>query len=370
MENASETVDIHWMARAMELAERGRGATRPNPMVGAVLVADGEVVGEGYHQRAGEAHAEIHALGAAGEAARGATAYVTLEPCCYHGRTGPCTEALIEAGVARVVAGAIDPNPKVAGQGLERLQAAGIEVSRSVLADACWEMNVVFNHWVTTGRPLVVLKLATTLDGRIAAAGGASQWITGEDARREVHAMRAHLEGVMVGSGTALADDPRLTAREVETPGGQPTRILVDGSLRVPTSAQLFSDEGEVIVATASGDEQAIAARRAAGATVLSLEGDEGRVDLAALLDALGGHEPEPITGLLVEGGGGLAGALLEADLVDRLHLFVAPTFMGGDGISAVGSLGVTHPDEAPRFDVLRLNTLGDDIEIVLSRRP
>jgi len=366
----ADAADVRWMARAMELATLARGATRPNPMVGAVLVSRDTVVGEGFHQKAGEAHAEINALRAAGDAAKGATAYVTLEPCCHHGRTGPCTEALLEAGVSRVVVGSIDPNPQVAGQGVERLREAGVEVLTGVLEDACWEMNSVFNHWVTTGRPLVVLKLATTLDGRIAAAGGASQWITGALARERVHAMRAELAGIMVGSGTALADDPRLTARDVETPTGQPTRILVDGRLRVPTSSKLFASDAEVLVATAATDEAALGERRDAGAMVLGLATDSGRVDLEALLDHLGGRQPDPVTGLLVEGGGGLSTALLRRDLVDRLHLFVAPTFMGGDGLAAIGALGVRHPDEAPRFDVMRVNTLGDDLEIVLHRRP
>ena len=180
--------------------------------------------------------------------------------------------------------------------------------------------------------------------------------------------MRAHLDGIMVGSGTALADDPRLTARDVELPGGQPTRVLVDGSLRVPTTARLFHQDGEVLVAMAAGAEDAKDARRACGATILELDDGSGKVDLGALLDALGSHAPEPITGLLVEGGSGLATALLEADLVDRLHLFIAPTVMGGDGLPAIGSLGVQHPDEAPRFEVLHLNSLGDDLELVLTR--
>ena len=338
-------------------------------MVGAVVVADGALVGEGFHERAGEAHAEVHALRAAGTSAQGATVYVTLEPCCFQGRTGPCTEALIEAGVSRVVIGTEDPNPRVAGAGAARLREAGIEVLTGVLEDACWELNVVFNHWVTTNRPLVVLKLATTLDGRIAAASGQSQWITGASARDEVHAMRAHLDGVMVGSGTALSDDPRLTARGVELPGGQPARVLIDGRLRVPASAKLYGPEGSVIVATLEGAGPQRDAIEATGAEVLTLPSRGEKIDLGALLDALGSLEPNPITGLLVEGGGGLSTALIQADLVDRLHLFVAPTLMGGDGLASVGSLGVSHPDEAPRFDVMQLNTLGDDLEIVLSRR-
>ena len=357
-----------WMTHALALAERGRGTSRPNPMVGAVLVKDGTVVGEDFHERAGQAHAEIGALRAAGEDARGADLYVTLEPCCYTGRTGPCTEALIEAGVRRAFVGAIDPNPRVAGQGLDRLREAGIEVTHGVLGDVCTELNVVFNHWVTTGRPLVVLKLASTLDGRIASRTGASQWITSEPARRVVHAMRAHLEAVMVGRGTALADDPRLTVRDAPCPGGQPIRVLVDSVLAVPVTARLFSqgDVPEVIVATAlpSGDPRT-EERRATGATVWSLPAADGRVDLAALIQRLGTHEPEPVTGLLVEGGAGLAAALVQADLVDRVHWFLAPTLMGADGHAAIGPLGVDTPDGAPRFRLLRTGLVGEDLEIV-----
>ena len=369
MTSIREAEDLGWMAEALALAERGRGSTRPNPMVGAVVVVDGERVGSGFHERAGEPHAEIHALRSAGDAARGATVYVTLEPCCFRGRTGPCTEALIEAGVARVVVGTQDPNPRVSGQGVSRLRDAGIEVTTGVMEEACWELNVIFNHWVTTKRPLVVLKLATTLDGRIAAAGGASQWITGARAREEVHAMRAHLDAVMVGSGTALADDPRLTARDVALPGGQPVRVLVDGELRVPNTAALFTGDGDVIVATRQSAGTRYEALQGAGVEVLTLDNGEGHVDLEGLIEALGTREPNPITSLLVEGGGGLSTALIEADLVDRLHLFVAPTLMGGDGLAALGSLGVTHPDEAPRFELLQLNTVGEDLEIVLTRR-
>ena len=357
------------MARALALAELGRGSTRPNPMVGAVVVSDGQVVGEGHHVRAGEPHAEIHALKDAGEAARGATVYVTLEPCCFRGRTGPCTEALIEAGVSRVVVGAPDPNPRVAGGGVARLREAGLEVTTGVLEDPCWELNVAFNHWVTTGRPLVVLKLATSLDGRIAAATGASQWITGAHARREVHAMRAHLDAIMVGSGTAIADNPRLTARDVPTPGGQPVRVLVDGQLRVPPTAALYDTPGEVIVATTVSSGEVAESLRASGAELLTLHEGGSHVDMVGLLEALGSREPNPITSVLVEGGSGLSTALIEADLVDRLHLFIAPTLMGGDGLAALGSLGVSHPDDAPRFEVLHVQTLGDDLEVALTRR-
>lgn len=354
------------MDRALRLAARGRGTTSPNPMVGAVVVRAGRIVGEGFHVRAGEPHAEIHALRAAGDLARGADLYVTLEPCCFTGRTGPCTEAVIESGVRRVFVGTRDPNPRVAGRGVARLREAGIEVVEGVDEAACRSINVVFEHWVTTGLPYVVLKLATSLDGRIAAAGGASRWITGPESRRRVHALRSELDAVLVGSRTALADDPRLTVRDLEPPHRHPHRILVDGDLRVPLTAKLYDGEAPLLVATARTDDDADAgARRFAGAEVLSVPGPDGHVDLAALLSHLGGRSPKPLTSLLVEGGGQLAAAFLRARLVQRIHLFLAPSFLGADGVPALGALGVATPADAPRLRILSTDRRGDDLEVV-----
>lgn len=361
------------MRRALELAALARGCTSPNPMVGAVVVAGGEIVGEGYHHRAGEAHAEVNALADAGEAARGATCYVTLEPCRHTGRTGPCTSALIDAGVARVVIGALDPNPEMAGSSVALLRDAGIDVEHGILAEQCHALNASYEHWMTTQRPLVVLKLATSLDGRIATASGASKWITGPEARRRVHALRAEVDAVMVGSGTARADDPRLNVRDAPAPGGQPARVVVDSGLTVPASARLFDDAtgGPALIATtATADDPRLAAYEARGARVLSLPQQQGHVGLVALMTTLGGLSPDPVTSVLVEGGGGLGAALLEAGLVDRLHLFLAPMLLGGDGVAAIGPLGLPTPGDAGRWVVESLERVGEDVELVARPAP
>jgi diaminohydroxyphosphoribosylaminopyrimidine deaminase/5-amino-6-(5-phosphoribosylamino)uracil reductase len=366
--------DARWMRLALAEAERGRGTTSPNPVVGAVVVRDGGVVATGFHERAGGPHAEVAALAAAGALARGATVVVTLEPCCHTGRTGPCTEALIRAGVARVVVGAGDPNPRVAGGGIAALRAAGVEVEVGVLADECEAQNEVFRHWVVTGRPLVTVKLAQSVDGRIATSSGDSRWVSGAAARAEVHQMRAQHDAVMVGSDTALADDPRLTVRDAAAPAGDPVRVLVDGRLRVPLGARLFdgAEAGGVVVGTAvaAGDPRA-EERRARGVQVLSAAGglEGSRVDLRALLEQLGGLAPRPVTSLLVEGGGRLAGALVEAGLVDRLRVYVAPCVLGADGVPAIGALGLLTVQDAPRFVVDGVARVGEDVRLDLRRR-
>lgn len=359
--------DARWMTRALELAERGRGATSPNPMVGAVVVRAGREVGAGFHPRAGEPHAEVFALRAAGDAARGACVYVTLEPCDHHGRTPPCTEALIAAGVARVVVGARDPNPLVAGRGLARLADAGIEVTSGVLEARASRLNEAFNRWITTGRPFVTLKLATSLDGRIAAAGGASRWITGAAARSRVHRLRADADAVLVGAETALADDPQLNARDVPGDFAPPLRVVVDSRLRVPPTARAFAPlPGGALVATAARDDgPAARALVERGVAVWSLPDGAGRVDLAALLAHLGARAPAPVTSVLVEGGGVLAGTLLAAGLIDKLVLHVAPIAIGADGRPAFGPLGLAAPADAPRLRFEPPTVLGDDLELI-----
>ena len=358
------------MTRALELAAQGQGTTRPNPMVGSVIVRDGERVGEGFHARAGEPHAEIHALRMAGDKAQGADLSVTLEPCCHVGRTPACTEAIIKAGVTRVWIGYLDPNPLVAGKGVEALEAAGVEVHIGLLGEACEALNGGYNHWMSTGLPKIILKLATSLDGKIATASGASRWITGSASRRSVHALRASVDGVMVGRGTALADDPALTVRDVPFSGDPPARLVVDSLMQVSPKAKLFQDDGaEVIVATTrSAPEKRRDALEAAGATVIALSAPDGRVDLKALFKHLGQRSESPLRSILVEGGSGLGATLIQAGLVDELRLFMAPLCIGGDGLSALASLGLDTLDLAPRFKLSHIRQHDDDVELIFHR--
>ncbi|HEY6538398.1 MAG TPA: bifunctional diaminohydroxyphosphoribosylaminopyrimidine deaminase/5-amino-6-(5-phosphoribosylamino)uracil reductase RibD, partial [Candidatus Dormibacteraeota bacterium] len=280
------------MARALALAQMGRYRTTPNPAVGAVLVKDGEIVGEGYHAGAGMAHAEVVALERAGARARGATLWVTLEPCCTRGRTGPCTERLLEAGVSEVRAATLDPNPDIAGKGIERLRRAGVLVAVGEREAEAKELIREFATWVTSGRPLVTLKFAMSLDGKVATSSGESQWITSEPSRRRGHQLRRQHDAVMVGIGTVLADDPQLTAREGSGDGGQPLRVVVDSQLRTPPGARILEAEGgPVLIATTEAADRARGRSLvAAGAELLALPAVSGRVPLAALLLALGGR--------------------------------------------------------------------------------
>ncbi|HEY7138766.1 MAG TPA: bifunctional diaminohydroxyphosphoribosylaminopyrimidine deaminase/5-amino-6-(5-phosphoribosylamino)uracil reductase RibD [Methylomirabilota bacterium] len=326
------------MDRALRLAERGIGLTSPNPAVGAVLVKDQRVVGEGAHLRAGGPHAEAAALDAAGPGAHGATCYVTLEPCAHFGRTPPCADALVRAGIARVVAAVGDPNPAVDGRGLARLRAAGVTVTVGVREAGARALNRAFFCAVIEGRPHVTLKTAMTLDGKIAAADGASRWITGEAARLEAHRLRFAADAVLVGIGTVLADDPRLTVRHPGLPPKEPLRVVVDSRLRIPGNAEVLrsGDPARALVAcVAPAPSGPATALRARGVRVLELPGDAGRVDLRALLQALRALD---VIAVLVEGGGELGGALAEAGLVDRVAFFVAPRLLGGR--DAPGPLG------------------------------
>jgi diaminohydroxyphosphoribosylaminopyrimidine deaminase/5-amino-6-(5-phosphoribosylamino)uracil reductase len=335
---ASDEQDREFMARALALAARGLGLTSPNPVVGVVLVRDGVVVGEGAHLRAGEAHAEVLALAAAGTAARGATCYVTLEPCAHHGRTPPCADALVAAGVARVVAPCRDPNPLVNGQGFERLQTAGVAVTVGVAEAEARELNCAFFTYVTTRRPHVTLKSAITLDGKIAAWDGTSRWITGEAAREDAHRMRFHADAILVGIGTVLKDDPELTVRLAGSPPKEPFRVVADSRLRTPLDARVLSagDPARTIIAGAGPlPARRAAALRARGARVLALPRVERRVDLRALAEELARLG---VVTLLAEGGAELGAALLDAGLVDRVAFFVAPRLLGGR--TAPGPIG------------------------------
>jgi diaminohydroxyphosphoribosylaminopyrimidine deaminase / 5-amino-6-(5-phosphoribosylamino)uracil reductase len=332
--------DHAWMARALEVAARGLGLTSPNPAVGAVLVRDGALVGEGAHLRAGGPHAEVAALAQAGDAARGATCYVTLEPCAHHGRTPPCVEALIAAGVARVVAACQDPNPRVNGRGLATLAAAGLAVTVGVAEAEARAINRAFFTRVTTGRPHVTLKAAMTLDGKIAAWDGASRWITGEAARREGHRLRFLADAILVGIGTVLHDDPALTIRLPDVPPKEPLRVVVDSRLRTPPTAQILrvGSPARTIVAGAAPEPRRRAqALRSLGVQVLELPRapESRRVGLPALLARLAELD---VVGVLAEGGAEIGAGLLDAGLVDRVAFFIAPRLLGGR--SAPGPLG------------------------------
>jgi diaminohydroxyphosphoribosylaminopyrimidine deaminase / 5-amino-6-(5-phosphoribosylamino)uracil reductase len=355
----STAADQDYMARALELAERGLYTTTPNPRVGCVLVRDYAIVGEGWHERAGEPHAEIVALRAAGHAARGATAYVTLEPCCHHGRTPPCVDALIDAGVARVVAAMADPNPLVSGAGLARLQAAGIAVQSGVLQEAARELNVGFVSRMRRGTPWVRVKIAATLDGKTALANGASQWITGPEARADGHAWRARACAVVTGIGTVRADDPRLTVREVRTPR-QPLRIVIDSHLAIAPQAQVLAGGGALVVA-AHADGAKAQALRAAGNEVLVLPSG-GRVDVAALMRELGARS---INEVHVEAGPALSGSLLQAGLVDELLVYLAPAIVGDRARGMFDLPPLSALSQRHALDLRDVRSVGQDLRIL-----
>ena len=353
-------VDHGMMARALQLAERGLWTTTPNPRVGCVLVRAGEIVGEGWHERAGEGHAEVNALRAAGELARGATAYVTLEPCSHHGRTPPCAEALIAAGVSRVVAAMSDPNPLVAGNGLAMLQAAGIVTASGLLEGEARELNIGFVARMTRGRPWLRLKAAASLDGKTALNNGVSQWITGPEARRDGQRWRARACAVLTGIGTVRDDDPQLTVREVATTR-QPLRVVVDSKLETPLTAKILRG-GAVLVAAAVDDEKRANSLRAAGAEVVVLPNPHGKVDLKNLLEELGRRG---INEVHAEAGFNLNGSLLREGLVDELLLYLAPCVIGHQASSLFNLPELTSLDGKRRLDIRDLRQVGEDIRLI-----
>jgi diaminohydroxyphosphoribosylaminopyrimidine deaminase / 5-amino-6-(5-phosphoribosylamino)uracil reductase len=333
--------DLHLMAVALRLAERGLGQVWPNPAVGCVVVNDDQVVGRGWTQPGGRPHAEFEALKRARGQALGATAYVTLEPCAHYGQTPPCTMALLHAGIRRAVIAAGDPDPRVDGRGIEQLRQAGVEVAVGLAQDAAERLNAGFFLRVRAGRPLITLKLATSLDGRIATRTGASRWITGEEARQRAHQLRASHDAIMVGSGTALADDPELMCRLPGLEQGSPVRIVLDGRLRLPANSRLVRTAREVptwVITGAEPEAKRPGALERCGVEVLTVpRGPGDHIDLGAALAALAARG---LTRVLVEGGSALAAALLRARLVDRVVWFQAPLLIGGDGLPAVGPLG------------------------------
>ena len=350
--------DERWMREALRLAKKGAGRTSPNPAVGAVVVRGGRALGRGWHRRAGGPHAEIYALRNAGSRARGATLYLTLEPCAHHGRTGPCVEAVLAAKCSRVVIGTIDPNPRVRGRGLARLRRAGVQVDVGVLADECRELNEDFEKFITTGAPFVVLKLALTLDGRIATRTGDSRWVTSAPARRRVHELRDRLDAVLVGSGTVLADDPRLTCR---IPGGRnPLRVVLDGRLRVPLGARVFDRDARTRVYARSAKGAKAARLRARGVEVRSGGGSRA----GALRRVLRDLARDGVKSVLIEGGALLAARALRDRVVDRLLLFVAPKLIGADGVPAVASLATRRMKEALALEISSIERLGPDLLI------
>ena len=353
------SADHAHMARALRLAEGGLYTADPNPRVGCVVVRDGAVVGEGFHARAGEPHAEVHALNAAGEAARGATAYVTLEPCSHHGRTPPCAEALVAAGVARVVVAMADPNPLVAGRGTARLAEAGIETATGLMAAEAEALNPGFVRRMRDGRPHVRLKMAASLDGRTALANGESQWITGPDARADVQRLRARSSALITGIGTVLSDDPRLTARVAEAVN-HPLRVVLDPHLSMPPEAAMLREPGRTLVITTADGQEAEAAAAAlgdSGAEVIQTGGrEDGAIDLAALLDYLASHET--VNEVLVETGATLAGAFMQAGVWDELILYLAPHLLGN------GARGLFHLPALESMDQ-RIGLRIDDMRAV-----
>jgi diaminohydroxyphosphoribosylaminopyrimidine deaminase/5-amino-6-(5-phosphoribosylamino)uracil reductase len=349
------------MRAALALAARGLGRTWPNPAVGCVLVREGTVVGRGWTQPGGRPHAETEALGRAGEAARGATAYVSLEPCAHTGKTPPCADALIAAGIARAVAAVEDPDPRVSGRGLARLRAAGIAVMAGICGGEANELNAGFFTRVKLGRPLVSLKLATTLDGRIATRTGDSKWITGEAARRRAHLLRVTHDAVLVGTGTAVADDPELTCRLPGLAEHSPVRVVLDRALRLPDTAKLLMTAHAVptwIVTAAGGDATRRAALERAGVEIIEVPMSSGQLTLRDVLSALGSRG---ITRVLAEGGSALAASLLRADLVDRVCWFRAASVIGGDGLPAAQPFGVERLVDAKRFERVDVEALGVD---------
>ena len=357
--------DLDYMRLALREAKKGIGRTSPNPAVGAVVLKNGMVVGKGYHRKAGTPHAEVHALNAAGAKAKGATLYVTLEPCNHTGRTPPCTAAILASGIRRVVIGMADPDPRVAGGGAEYLASRGVSVVSGVLEAECRAINRPFIKHATTGLPWVIMKAGMSLDGRIATATGHSNWITGKASRHYVHRLRDRVDAILVGSGTALADDPSLTTRLPGGRGRDPLRVVLDTALRLPAMAKMLTQESAGRTMIFCGPQSAankVKALAAAGALIrpVSLH-PGGGLDLKLVLRQLGS---EGITSVLVEGGGTVHGALLRAGLVDEVKMFVAPIFLGADGVPVADRLGVTVINAAPRLSEVRTRRFGDDVLI------
>jgi diaminohydroxyphosphoribosylaminopyrimidine deaminase / 5-amino-6-(5-phosphoribosylamino)uracil reductase len=355
--------DEAYLERALGLAERGRGLTSPNPLVGAVVVAEGRILGQGFHEGPGRPHAEIVALEEAGEGARGATLYTTLEPCDHFGRTPPCTRAIARAGVARVFSAMGDPNPVVDGRGFAALEAAGIEVRTGVLAHDAMRLNEAYVKHVRTGLPFVTWKMAASLDGKVASRDGTSRWITGEAARADVHRLRAAADAILVGAGTALVDDPSLTVRDPRYKGRPPLRVLVDARGRVPETGDLFDAAAPTMVATTSlAPRERREAWRARGAEVVEYEPEGGGVPLTQLLSDLGKRDMQ---GVLLEGGPTLAWSMVEDRAVDKVVVYLAPKLIGGqDAPGVLGGRGFAPIAQAMQLSVASFDHVGKDLRV------
>lgn len=352
--------DEKFMAYAVELAKKGEGFINPNPVVGAVIVKDGKIIGKGYHKKYGGLHAERNALNSCRESPKGAEMYVTLEPCCHYGKTPPCTEAIIEAGISKVIVGSKDPNPKVCGKGAAKLRAAGIAVEEGVLKETCDGLNDVFFHYITSKTPYVAMKYAMTADGKIASAGGLSRWITGEGARRHAHCLRNKYSGVMAGIGTVLKDDPLLTCR-IEN-GRNPVRIICDSRLSIPLDSRICRTAKEVttFIASSCADGEKKRRLESLGITVLNLPGSGGRVDLRALMEKLGGLG---IDGILLEGGGNLNYGALKAGIVNEIDIYIAPKIFGGETAETpVEGKGIKDPNDCLLLSSPEIKVLGKDL--------
>lgn len=353
------------MRIALTEASKGLGRTSPNPAVGAVLVKNGRVVARGHHAKAGGPHAEIVALRRAGPKARGADLYTTLEPCDHHGKTPPCTQAIREAGIRRVIVGCLDQNPIVSGRGVRRLRAAGIPVLTGVLKEECAELNRAFFTWVSKRRPFVTLKIASTADGKIATVTGDSKWITGEKARAQAHRIRAQVDAIVVGAGTVRADDPRLTARpRGREAARQPVRVIISGSLDIPPASKIFDPPGQVLVITSSRNVARARKLESRGAEIVHVDGSGGEVDLRQALEVLGARG---LLHVLIEGGSGLYGSLLELGLVDEVLLYLAPRILG-EGLGWAKLHPRARIADALALENVSVERLGDDV--LLRGRP
>jgi len=350
--------DKHYMSLALDLAEKGRGQSSPNPMVGAIIVRNSQIVGKGYHRKAGSEHAEVIALREAGENARGATMYVTMEPCCHHGKTPPCTDKIIKSGITRVVAAMMDINPLVYGGGFKNLQQNNIETRVGILENKALKLNEAYIKFIQKRIPFVTLKLAVTLDGKIADSNGKSKWITGPETQKRVHLLRSWSDAVMIGVETLLADDPMLTVREIK--GYNPLRVIIDSRLRTPRDSKVLLDKNVVIASTNRADEKKLTSFIESGIEIWKFDSRNGRVPVLEVLKKLGKRD---ITSLLCEGGGILAATLLNERLADKVIFAVAPKILG-NGYDAVKGLDNESLDDAICLNDTEVETLGNDVII------